>query len=250
MSTDECPAMPLEERLLRLRDEQFRQFQCRLIPTVEPSRIIGVRTPQLRALARELEGTPQAAAFLHQLPHRSFEEDSLHGILISRIRGFDACLTAVEAFLPYVDNWATCDILSPRALVRQPQQLLQAIERWLHSGQTYTVRFGIGQLMAHFLDARFSPDYLQAVAAVQSEEYYVNMMRAWYFATAAAKQYEAVLPCFINRQLDSWTHNKAIQKAVESRRIPAEHKRTLQQLRQRGSGTGALPTQNQEETTC
>ncbi len=240
----------LHARLLSLRDEAYRQFHCRLIPDVDPARVIGVRTPQLRAQARELERTGEAEAFLRQLPHQSYEENNLHGILISRIRSFDVCLTAVDEFLPHVDNWATCDMLSPSALARQPQQLLEAVDRWLHSGEPYTVRFGIGRLMTHFLDEQFSPAYPEMVAAVQSDKYYVNMMRAWYFATALAKQYEAVLPYFAEQRLDSWTHNKAIQKAVESFRVAPEHKQALRALRRTAGRAKAQPTNNQEETTC
>lgn len=201
------------------------------MPGYDPERVIGVRTPQLRALARKLSGTPAAAEFLRELPHRYYEENNLHGMLICRMRDFDECLYAVNGFLPFVDNWATCDMLSPKALIKQPERLLSEIEKWLKSEKTYTVRFGIGRLMAHFLDDRFSPEYPAAVAAVNSEEYYINMMRAWYFATALAKQYDAVFPYFAERRLDRFTHNKAIQKAAESFRVSPEHKAELKALK-------------------
>lgn len=221
----------LEKQLFEWQDSAYKVFQCRLIPTVNPDTVIGVRTPQLRRFAREIAGTPQAAEFMRQLPHRYYEENSLHGFLIEQIRDFDQCIAALEAFLPYVDNWATCDTMSPKALIRQPDRLLVQIGRWLQSDQTYTVRFGIGQLMSHYLDARFCPEYPQAVAAVCSQEYYINMMRAWYFATALAKQYAAVLPFLTEHRLDAWTHNKAIQKACESRRLTQEQKDELRRLK-------------------
>lgn len=221
----------LEKQLFEWQDSAYKAFQCRLIPTVNPDTVIGVRTPQLRRLAREIAGTPQAAEFMLQLPHRYYEENSLHGFLIEQIRDFDQCIAALETFLPYVNNWATCDTMSPKALIRQPDRLLVQIGRWLRSDQTYTVRFGIGQLMSHYLDARFCPEYPQAVAAVCSQEYYINMMRAWYFATALAKQYAAVLPFLAEHRLDAWTHNKAIQKACESRRLTQEQKDELRRLK-------------------
>lgn len=217
--------------LFELQDKGYRDFHLKLMPGVEPERVIGVRTPQLRRLAGEIAGTPQAAEFLGKLPHYYYEENNLHGLLICRIKDFNACLGAVNAFLPFVDNWATCDMLSPKALIKQPERLLEEIDIWLKSEKTYTVRFGISRLMAHFLDERFSGSYPAAVAAVNSDEYYINMMRAWYFATALAKQYDAVLPYFTERRLDRWTHNKAIQKANESFRVSPEHKSELKALK-------------------
>jgi len=221
----------IQSRLFAMQDEDYRAFQCRLMPTVDPKRVIGVRTPLLRSLAKELQGTAEADGFLTSLPHVYYEEDNLHGFLIAGIKDLDACIAAVEAFLPYVDNWATCDSLVPKVFKGRLDKLLPHIDRWLESEHTYTLRFGIKMLMDLGLDAGFDPAYPAAVAAVHSQEYYVNMMRAWYFATALAKQYEAVLPYIEQLRLDKWTHNKAIQKAIESYRISPEQKAYLKSLR-------------------
>ncbi len=221
----------IRERLFKLQDLKYRDFQRRLIPTVDPETVIGVRTPALRALAKELADTPQAEAFLARLPHEYYDENNLHGFLIERIRDFDACAAAVDAFLPCVDNWATCDLMSPKVFKKHPLALLERINIWLASPRTYTVRFGIGMLMSFYLDDKFKPEYLALVAGVRSSEYYVNMMIAWYFATALAKQYEAALPYIKQRRLDKWTHNKAIQKAAESYRITGEQKAYLRGLK-------------------
>lgn len=221
----------IRSRLLEMQDETYRAFQSRLMPTVNPDRIIGVRTPMLRAYARKLRNTPGAEAFLSCLPHRYYEEDNLHAFLIEFISDYDACIAALTAFLPYVDNWATCDGMNPRALAKHPGRLLSQIQAWISSGQTYTVRFGLGMLMRYFLDDRFQTEYLDLAAGVRSDEYYVNMMVAWFFATALAKQYDAALPCIENRVLPAWIHNKAVQKAVESDRISAEQKAYLKSLK-------------------
>ncbi|MBR4132802.1 MAG: DNA alkylation repair protein [Oscillospiraceae bacterium] len=221
----------LQKRLFSMQDADYQAFQRRLMPTVPPEAVIGVRTPALRELAKAISGTPDAEAFLAELPHRYYEENNLHGFLLCRIRDFGVCLAEVERFLPYVDNWATCDTLSPRAFARNPEALLEPIRRWLASAHVYTCRFGIGCLMRWFLDGRFAPEYLEAVAAIRSQEYYVNMMIAWYFATALAKQYDAVLPFLEQRRLDPWVHNKAIQKACESFRVPQERKTYLKSLK-------------------
>lgn len=221
----------LQERLFALRDEEYRDFNSRLVPNRDKSTFIGVRTPQLRALAKSMRGTAEAETFLRALPHDYFEEDQLHAFLIEQIKDFDACLAALNVFLPHVDNWATCDQLNPKALGRNKPRLLAEIRLWLESDETYTVRYAIGQLMRWFLDEDYSPEYSDMVAGVESGEYYVRMMAAWYFATALAKQYDAVLPYFTARRLPVWTHNKAIQKAVESYRVGDEHKAELRALR-------------------
>jgi len=218
-------------RLMELKDEKYADFQRKLTPTVRPERIIGVRTPALRALAREISGTALAEEFLDALPHEYYDENNLHAVLIERIKGFDEAAARVEAFLPYVDNWATCDIMTPRALKKDLPALMGRIRRWTASGETYTIRFGIEMLLAFFLDGEFSPEQHGIVTAVKSEEYYVNMMRAWYFATALAKQREATLPILEARALDPWTHNKTIQKAVESYRITDADKAYLKTLK-------------------
>lgn len=221
----------IRARLFSLADAAYGDFSAALMPDMPRERVIGVRTPRLRALAKELRGTPEAEAFLAALPHFYFEESNLHGFLLDGIRDFDTCLAAVEAFLPHIDNWATCDQTSPRALIKEPQALLCHVQGWLKSSHTYTVRFGIETLMRHFLDDRFSCDCADAVAALRSDAYYVNMMIAWYFATALAKQYDAILPYIENHRLDTWTHNKAIQKATESYRITEAQKAYLRTLK-------------------
>ena len=186
--------MSIRETLFSLRDEKFAAFQARLIPNVAPERIIGVRTPALRKLAKTLRGSGEAEEFLKALPHEFFEENHLHAFLLCEMKDFDACVQAVEDFLPYVDNWATCDQMSPRVFRKNKQALLPYIRCWIASERCYTRRFGTGMLMSHFLDEDFREEYLRLVSDKRSEEYYVNMMIAWYFATALAKQYEAALP--------------------------------------------------------
>ncbi len=218
-------------RLLALQEKPYGELQKKLLPTVAPDSILGIRTPALRALAKEMKGTREAADFLSALPHRYFDENQLHAFLLAEEKDFDRCLTGVNAFLPYVDNWATCDQLSPKVFKKQKAKLLPAIETWLHSEHPYIIRFGLGMLMQHFLDDAFEPIYLEKAAAVRSEEYYVNMMVAWYFATALAKQFDATLPYLRDRRLSPWAHNKTIQKAVESYRISQEQKELLKQFR-------------------
>ena len=217
----------IRARLFEMQDVPYRDFTAKLLPTVSPERIIGVRTPDLRSYAAELSKTEDAAAFMAALPHRYHEENTLHGFLIGRIADYDACVAALDAFLPYVDNWATCDSIRPRCFKRNLSRLIGEIRRWMVSEQTYTVRFGVEMLMCFYLDGAFDPVYLDWVAALRSEEYYVNMMIAWFFATALAKQWDAALPVIEARRLDPWVHNKAIQKAVESYRIPADRKNLL-----------------------
>ena len=219
------------QRLLGLADEKYRQFQIPLMPTVEPERVIGVRTPILRKLAKELAGTSEAEAFLQDLPHTYYEENNLHAFLVEQIKEYDTCIVAIDTFLPYVDNWSTCDGWSPKVLKKHPDTLLCKIREWMTSDHPYTVRFGIGMLQRYFLDDRFAPVYVDWVATIDREEYYVRMMVAWYFATALAKQYDAVVPFLERHCLPVWTHNKAIQKAVESYRVTAEHKAYLKQLK-------------------
>ena len=223
--------MQVTDELFAMQDKAYKSFTEKLVPNIDPARIIGVRMPALRKFAKDFAKTPQAADFLQSLPHTYHEENLLHGCCIEAMRDFDQCVAALDTFLLYVNNWAVCDCMSPKALGRQPDALLRHVDRWLSSGEDYTVRFAIGQLMRWFLDDRFDPRYPEMVAAVRSEEYYVNMMRAWYFATALAKQYDAVLPYLAENRLDTWTHNKTIQKAVESFRVPPEHKEALRALK-------------------
>ncbi len=221
------------EELFRLRDEKYAAMQVKIIPTVEPDRIIGVRTPELRVFAKELSKDPDISDFLKALPHRYFDEDQLHAFVISLEKDFDRCIEETEAFLPFIDNWATCDQLSPKAFKKDPEKLLPCICKWIASDRTYTVRFAIGMLMQYFLDEGFSTEYADMVAEIRSEEYYINMMIAWYFATALAKQYGKILPYLEEKRLDDWTHNKAIQKSVESYRITPEQKTYLKTLKVR-----------------
>ena len=217
--------------LFRLQDRDYAALQARIIPTVDADRIIGVRTPELRRFAKALYKDENVESFLSELPHWYFDEDQLHAFVISLEKDFDKCAAEVEAFLPHIGNWATCDQLSPKAFKSEPERLLPYIRTWIASGKTYTTRFAIGMLMQHFLDDRFRPQYADMVAEVRSDEYYVNMMIAWYFATALAKQYDSILPYLEDRRLDSWTHNKAIQKSVESYRITDGQKRYLKTLK-------------------
>jgi len=221
------------DRLFELQDLKYRDFQRKLVPTVDPESIIGVRTPNLRKLAKELSGTPEAAEFFKTLPHRYHEENTLHGLLIESIKDCGRAIEALDTFLPYVDNWATCDIISPKAFKKRPPELFEKIREWISSDKTYTVRFGIGMLLGFYLDEHFNPEYLQLVADVKSDEYYVNMMRAWYFATALSKQWESAVPYIEQRKLDTWTHSKTIQKAIESHRIIDEQKAYLRTLKDR-----------------
>lgn len=231
MITDE-----IRDDLFRLQDEKYRDFLSKLIPSVPPEKVIGVRTPALRAMAKQLAKREDVDAFLDELPHTYFDENQLHAFILSEMKDYAACLSAVDRFLPYVDNWATCDQLSPKVFRKHKPELLVSVRKWIASGETYTVRFGVGMLMEHFLDDDFDPAYLETVAAIRSEEYYVRMMVAWYFATALAKQYEAALPFLERQRLDPWTHNKTIQKAVESYRITSEQKAYLRGLKVKGAG--------------
>jgi len=221
----------IQQKLFGMQDKTYQAFSAKLLPTVAPEKIIGVRTPALRQLAKEVLAAGEAEGFLTTLPHAYHEENQLHAFILAETKDYDACMALVRAFLPYVDNWATCDQLSPKVFRKHRPELLEQIKLWLHSEDTYTVRFALGMLMVHFLDEDFDPSYLELAAQLRSEEYYVNMMVAWYFATALAKQYEAALPFIENRQLALWTHNKAIQKACESRRVSAVHKKHLRTLK-------------------
>ena len=227
-------AEQVRAELFALQDLCYKEYHCRLMPTVDPDTVIGVRTPDIRKLARELNKTPErAAAYMADLPHRYYDENNLHGALIALMPAYEPAVAALETFLPYVDNWATCDLISPKAFRKHPEPLPEQARRWMASGHEYTVRFGIGVLLGFYLDCAFQPEYLAWVAQVKGGEYYVDMMAAWYFATALAKQYGAAVPYIEEGRLGLRTHNKAIQKAVESRRITEEQKNYLRSLKRK-----------------
>ena len=221
----------VQKRLFEMRDTGYRDFHARLIPTVKKEKIIGIRTPMIRKFAKEFGKTEESEMFLKALPHQYYEENNLHGLLIEQIRDYDKCLGELERFLPHIDNWATCDLLALHMMKKHRDIFIREIYRWMESDKPYIIRFGIGMLMRHYLDEGFKPEYPEKVVAIRSEEYYVNMMRAWYFATALAKQYEKILPFLEEQRMDIWTHNKTIQKSIESYRITQEQKDHLRTLR-------------------
>lgn len=221
----------IQVRLFELQDLKYRDFNASLIPTVEKDTVIGVRTPALRKMAKELAQKPEITEFLTAFPHQYYEENNLHGMIIEQEKDFGRCISEVEKFLPYIDNWATCDLISPKIFRKHTEELMPYIRCWMESSHTYTSRFGIKMLMTYFLDNNFRSEYAEWVAAVKSEEYYVNMMRAWYFATSLAKQYDQIIPFIEEKRLDKWTHNKSIQKSVESYRITPEQKKYLRTLK-------------------
>ena len=221
----------VRKRLFEMQDTGYRDFHARLVPTVEKEQIIGIRTPILRKFAKEFGKTERSEMFLKVLPHQYYEENNLHVLLIEQIRDYDKCLEELERFLPHIDNWATCDLLALHMMKKHRDIFIREIYRWMESDKPYIIRFGISMLMRHYLDEGFKPEYPDKVAAIRSEEYYVNMMRAWYFATALAKQYEKILPFLEEQRMDIWTHNKTIQKSIESYRITQEQKDHLRILR-------------------
>lgn len=221
----------IQRRLFELQDEKYRLFQAKLMPGVELERIIGVRTPELRKLAKELAKRTDIEEFLQDLPHQYYDENNLHGFIISECKDYEKTVKYVDDILPYVDNWATCDLLSPKVFKKNRKQLAGEILRWLSSGKTYTVRFGIGMIMSHYLEEDYDSIWLERVAFIRSEEYYINMMIAWFFATALAKQWEDTVKYLEQQRLDTWVHKKTIQKAVESYRITEEQKTYLRSLK-------------------
>jgi len=223
--------MTIQEKLLSMQDLKYKESQTKLIPNISAESVMGIRTPHLRVYAKELMKTDAADEFLTQLPHQYFDENQLHAFIISEMKDYDVVLAALEKFLPYVDNWATCDQLRPKVFKKYPDKLITAIRAWLASTETYTIRFGIGMLMCHYLDENFKPEYLEWAANIRSEEYYISMMLAWYFATALAKQYDATIPYIENNRFSTWVHNKTIQKARESYRITDEQKAYLKSLK-------------------
>ena len=223
--------MTLYERLIKEQDAAYREFQTRLVPNVPPETLLGVRTPAMRAIAKEVSKSGERDAFLSTLPHPYYEENLIHFFVLADIKDFDECVGRVEAFLPYVDCWPVSDQATPKAFRKHHAKLLPYIERWIGSEHVYTARFGLRMLMNEFLDADFKEEYLALAANKRGEDYYLKMMVAWYFATALAKQYDAAIPYFEQRRLDEWVHKKAIQKAVESYRVSDAHKDYLKTLR-------------------
>lgn len=219
------------DELFKMQDKEYHDFQVKLIPTASPDTFIGIRTPILRKYAKDLVKENNYSLFLEELPHKYFDENQLHAFIISELKDYDECIKYINEFLPYVDNWATCDQMSPKVFKKHHDKLLNEIKKWINSKETYTIRFGVGMLMQHFLDEDFKAEYLKMISSIRSEEYYVNMMKAWYFATALAKQYKDTIPYIENKELDVWTHNKAIQKSVESYRITEEQKEYLKSLK-------------------
>ena len=225
----------LEEKirgqLFEMQDLGYKAFHEKLIPPVEPDRVIGVRIPELRKFAKQISRTPEAIESLQILPHYYYEENNLHAFLIENIRDYEEAMEHTEKFLPFIDNWATCDSFSPKVFRRHPEEVYEKVKLWISSDKTYTIRYGIGILMGNYLDEQFQPEMAELVAGVVSDEYYVNMMCAWYMATALAKQEETILPYLTEHRLSTWVHNKTIQKAVESRRITPEMKQYLKKLK-------------------
>ena len=221
----------IKEELLALQDISYADFQAKLTPNIPRELFIGVRVPELRKLAKKVIEEPETSKFMRDLPHKYYDENMLHGLLISEMKDYDACLVAVDEFLPYVDNWAVCDIMSPKIFKKNKAALLEKIKEWSLSEKTYTCRFGIETLMSHFLDDDFKPEYLEIVISVNRQDYYVQMMIAWFFATALAKEWDATIKYMEDQRLDPWTHNKTIQKARESRRITPKEKEYLKSLK-------------------
>lgn len=214
------------------QDKEYRLFQIKLTPGVDPESVIGVRLPIIKAFAKELVKTSEYEGFIADIPHEYYDEMNLHAFILSELKDYDRVISELDKFLPYVDNWATCDSLIPKkAFKKRLDSLDSEAKKWMAETGTYTIRFGIKILMTFYLDNEFKPEYLDMVSAVESDEYYVNMMKAWYFATALAKQYEATIPYIEQKRLDDWTHKKTIQKARESFRISPEQKEYLKSLK-------------------
>ena len=223
--------MSVYERLSKFKDDEYREFQSKLVPNISKDTILGVRTPDMRKIAKDVFGTKEGNDFLKKLPHKYYEENLVHFFLIAMIKDFDECIKETERFLPYIDCWPVCDQSSPKVFKKKHEELLPYIKKWIDSDHVYTSRFGMRMLMNEFLDADFKPEYLKWVSSKKGEDYYLKMMVAWYFATALAKQYDASIVYFEKRKLDDWCHKKAIQKAIESYRVSDEHKDYLRTLK-------------------
>ena len=223
--------MTIQESLMLYKDDKNAAFQAKLTPGVPTDTFLGVKTPNIRIIEKQFRNLPEKETFLNALPHKYFDENMLHGIFISNMKSYDSVISAVNKFLPYIDNWAVCDSLRPNVFKKEKNGLIELIRGWISSQKTYVCRFGVGMLMTYYLDGDFSPEYLAIPAAIHSDEYYINMMIAWFYATALAKRWEDSLPYIENGTLDSWVHNKTIQKACESYRISDERKAYLKKFR-------------------
>lgn len=223
----------IEKKLFELQDIKYRDFHKRLIPTVDEKSIIGVRTPALRKFAKEFAKNEPAVSkdFLKILPHRYYDENNLHAFLIEQEKNFSDAMTLCESFLPYIDNWATCDTFSPKCFKKHPSEVYAKVKEWIKSDKIYTVRYAVVTLLQNFLDDNFEDEMLSLAASASCDEYYINMAVAWYFSIALIKQYDKALPYIEKKKLPVWVHNKAIQKAVESYRIDGETKAYLKTLK-------------------
>lgn len=221
----------VQNKLFEMQDLKYRDFHAKLIPTMDKEKIIGVRIPALRKFAKEFGKTGESKEFLKILPHKYYEENNLHGLLLEQMKDYEGYIEKVKQFLPFIDNWATCDMYGAKVAKKHLDIFIKEVYEFIDSDNTYTIRFGISMLMKHYLEDEFKLEYPQKVAEVSSNEYYVNMMRAWYFATALAKQYDSIIPFIKEKRLDVWTHNKAIQKSIESYRITPEQKGYLRTLK-------------------
>lgn len=223
--------MNIQKKLKELSDIEYAKFQAKLTPNVDESLFIGVRVPMVRKLAKEIYSSNQHTSFIRRLPHKYYDENMLHGLILSEYKDYIECVKDVDSFLPYVDNWAVCDIMSPKCFKKNKDKLINKIVEWTKSDKTYTCRFGLEMLMSHFLDEDFKKEYLDIPVSIKLEDYYVKMMVAWFFATALTKQWESTIPFIENNCLEKWTHNKTIQKARESFRISNEQKEYLKALK-------------------
>ena len=223
----------VKKKLFEMQDLQYKGFHSKLMPTVNSDKIIGVRVPVLRKFAKEFCKSPDAAEFIKILPHEYYEENNLHAFIIEQIKDYDETVNELNRFLPFVDNWATCDMLTPKSFKHNTDRLIEQINIWLLSEHIYAVRFAVNMLMKFYLDAEFKEEYLNKVADIKSDEYYLKMVQAWYFATALAKQWDSAVIIVEENRLDQWTHNKTIQKAVESYRITKEQKEYLKTLKRK-----------------
>lgn len=221
----------IREKLLALQDVKYRDFTSKLMPTVDKNKIIGVRSPLLRSFARQLVKEGEYGEFISDLPHKYYEEDNLHGFIIEGIKDYEKCIPEIQRFVPFIDNWATCDCTRPKVLKKYPERTLELVGEFLRSDKVYIKRYGIGLLLSFYLDELFSSEHLEMLSEIESDEYYINMMLSWYFATALCKQWEATIPFIENRRLPLWVHRKTIQKAIESYRITDEQKAYLRTLK-------------------